>query len=156
VTKTNQDEENYSYLTAAKDWKVNVDVDTGLKIPTEICNTDLRPDLIMVSRKTKQLGIMELTVPNEDRIEVSGELKRLKYEPIAQEGRKRGWRVRIWAVEVGCKGFPAVSMSTFLKDIGYRGGNKKRAIEKISKVAEEASKSLWKASHFKKWGGKEA
>ena len=33
VTKTNQDEENYSYLTAAKDWKVNVDVDTGLKIP---------------------------------------------------------------------------------------------------------------------------
>ena len=49
-----------------------------------------------------------------------------------------------------------MSMSTFLKDIGYRGGNKKRAIEKISKVAEEASKSLWKASHFKKWGGKEA
>ena len=69
----------------------------------------------MVSRKTKQLGIMELTVPNEDRIEVSGELKRLKYEPIAQEGRKRGWRVRIWAVEVGCKGFPAVSMSTFFE-----------------------------------------
>ena len=95
-------------------------------------------------------------MPNEDRIEVSGELKRLKYETIAQEGRKRGWRVRIWAVEVGCKGFPAVSMSTFLKDIGYRGGSKKRVIEKISKVAEEASKSLWKASHFKKWGGKEA
>ena len=94
-------------------------------------------------------------VPNEDMVEVSGELKRLKYEQIAQEGRRNGWRVRIWAVEIGCRGFPAVSMSTFLKDIGYRGGTKKKVIEIMSKIAEEASHSLWKASHYKKWGGKE-
>ena len=53
--------------------------------------SDLRPDLIMVSKKTKQLGIVELTVPNEDRVEVSGELKRRRYEPIVQEGRQYGW-----------------------------------------------------------------
>ena len=155
VERSLQEEENYSYLTAAKDWKVTVDVDKSLKIPAEICNTNLRPDIIIVSRVTKQIGIVELTVPNEDRIEVSGELKRLKYEQIAQEGRLNGWRVRIWAVEIGCRGFPAVSMSTFLKDIGYKGGIKKKVIEKMSKVAEEASHSLWKASHYKKWGGKE-
>ena len=142
-------------MTAAKDWKVTVDVDKSLKIPVDICNTSLRPDITVVSRKTKQIAIVELTVPNEDRIEVSGELKRLKYEQIAQEGRLNGWRVRIWAVEIGCRGFPAVSMSTFLKDIGYKGGIKKKVIEKMSKVAEEASHSLWKASHYKKWGGKE-
>ena len=153
VERSLQEEENYSYLTAAKDWKVTVD--KSLKIPAEICNTNLRPDIIIVSRVTKQIGIVELTVPNEDRIEVSGELKRLKYEQIAQEGRLNGWRVRIWAVEIGCRGFPAVSMSTFLKDIGYKGGIKKKVIEKMSKVAEEASHSLWKASHYKKWGGKE-
>ena len=155
VDKTVKEEENFSYLTAAKDWKVTVDLDKNLKIPTEICNTSLRPDLTIVSRKTRQIGIVELTVPNEDRVEVSGELKRLKYEQIAQEGRRNGWRVRIWAVKIGCRGFPAVSMSTFLKDIGYRGGIKKKVIEKMSKIAEEASHSLWKASHYKKWGGKE-
>ena len=48
-----------------------------------------------------------------------------------------------------------MSMSTFLKDIGYRGGMKKKVIEKMSKVAEEASHSLWKASHYKSWGGKD-
>ena len=58
-----------------------------------------------------------------------------------------------WAVEVGCRGFPAISMSTFMKDLGYKGGERKKAIERIGKVAEEASQSLWKASHFKKWGG---
>ena len=150
----NREEEHFNHLSAAKDWKVTVDVGASLKIPTEICNTNLRPDLIIVSRQTKQIGIVELTVPNEDRIEVSGELKRLKYEQIAQEGRLNGWRVKIWAVEVGCRGFPAVSMSTFLKDIGYRGASKKKVIEKLSKVTEEASHSLWKASHYKEWGGK--
>ena len=155
VDRTNQEDVNFSYLTAAKDWKVTVDVDKSLKIPVDICNTSLRPDITVVSRKTKQIAIVELTVPNEDRIEVSGELKRLKYEQIAQEGRKNGWRVRIWAVEIGCRGFPAVSMSTFLKYIGYRGGMKKKVIEKMSKVAEEASHSLWKASHYKSWGGKD-
>ena len=43
-----------------------------------------------ISRQTKQIGIVELTVPNEDRIEVSGELKRLKYEHIAKEGLLNG------------------------------------------------------------------
>ena len=94
-----------------------------------------------------------MTVPSEDRIEVSGELKRLKYEQIVQEGRQNGWKVRVWAVEVGCRGFPAMSMSTLMKDLGYKGGERKKAIERIGKVAEEASQSLWKASHFKKWGG---
>ena len=32
---------------------------------------------------------------------------------------------------------------------------KKKVIEKMSKVAEEASHSLWKASHYKSWGGKD-
>ena len=98
---------------------------------------------------------MELTVPNEDRIEVSREMKRTKYERIASEGRLNGWSVRIWAVEVGCRGFPAVSLSSFMKDIGYQGSHKKKAIERISQVAEQASHSLWKASHYRQWGGKE-
>ena len=145
-------EEYDNYLSAAKDWKMTVDLDTSLKIPVEICITNLRPDLIVVSKETKQVGIVELTVPNEDRIEVSGEIKRLKYEKIANEGRLNGWSVRIWAVEVGCRGFPAVSMSTFMKDLGYQGSYKKKAIERVSQAAEQASHSLWKASHYKEWG----
>ena len=115
--------ENYNYLSAAKDWKLSVDLGSSLKIPSEVCLTNLRPDLILVSRNTKQLGIVELTVPNEDRIEVSGEIKRQKYELIVQDGRQNGWRVRVWAVEVGCRGFPAMSMSAMKKDIGLNGSD---------------------------------
>ena len=98
------------------------------------------------------MAIVELTVPSEERIEVSGEIKRMKYEQIAQEGKLKGWRVRIWAIEVGCKGFPAASLSSFFKDIGYPGGKRKKAVESIGRAAEQASHSLWKASFYKEWG----
>ena len=146
---------SYGYLSSAKDWRMTLDLDTSLKIPAEICVTSLRPDLMVISKSSRQIVIVELTVPNEDRIEVSGEIKRTKCERIASEGRLNGWSVRIWAVEVGCRGFPAVSLSSFMKDIGYQGSHKKKAIERISQVAEQASHSLWKASHYRQWGGKE-
>ena len=106
------------------------------------------------SESTRQLGIIELTVPNEERIEISGELKRLKYEEIAQEGKKNGWRVRIWAIEVGCRGFPAISLSTLLKDMGYQGGRRKKIVERVGRVAEQSSQTLWKCSFHKNWGNK--
>ena len=116
----------------------------------------MRPDITLISTKTKQFGIIELTVPSEERIEVSGELKRLRYEKIAQEARAGGWKVKVWAVEVGCKGFPAVSLSNLLKDIGFKGSQRKKTCERIGKSAEQASHSLWKASFYKDWGSKKA
>ena len=143
-----------NYLTAAKDWEISADLDNRLTVPKEITVTNLRPDIIIYSKKTKQFGIIELTVPSEERIEVSGELKKLKYEKIAQEARSNGWGVRVWAVEVGCRGFPAASLATFLKEIGYQGLQKRKILEEIGKEAENASHSLWKASYFKDWGKK--
>ena len=57
---------------------MSVDLEGRLKIPSEITVTHLRPDMILISKDTKQLGIIELTVPIEDRIEISGEKKRNK------------------------------------------------------------------------------
>ena len=141
-----------NYLTSAKDWHLSVDVDGKLHIPKDVTTTNLRPDITLISRATRQFGIVELTVPTEERVEISGELKKNKYEKLAQEAKLNKWRVRIWAVEVGCRGFPATSLLTFLKDIGYQGRQKKNTIENISKTAEQASMSLWKASFYKEWG----
>ena len=60
-------------------------------------------------------------------------------EQIVQEVQQNGWKVRVWAVEVGCRGFPSISMSTLVKDLGYKGGERKEAIEIIGRVSDEAS-----------------
>ena len=41
-----------------------------------------------MSEGTKRIGLIELTVPSKERIEVSGELKRAKYAPLQEEGKK--------------------------------------------------------------------
>ena len=91
--------------------------------------------MIVTSRKNKQV-----------------EIKKAKYEAIAVEGRQNGWRARIWAVEVGCRGFPASSMTSFLKEIGYKGKGRKRVIDEIGQTAESATHSIWKWSQMKYWG----
>ena len=95
--------------------------------------------MVLVSQSTQQLGIVELTVPNENRIEVSSELKKAKYAPLVEEVRQKGWRVNIWAVEVGCKGFPARSLTVLLRDVGYTGKERKNILRTVGDVAEEAS-----------------
>ena len=143
---------NRSYLDTAQDWEVRVDLNGRLRIPTSITTTDLRPDMVLISESTRQLGIIELTVPNESRIEVSAELKKAKYAPIVEEGTRKGWRVRVWAVEVGCRGFPARSLTVLLRDMGYTGKERKSLLRMIGNVAEEASRAIWSWSNIKEWG----
>ena len=144
--------EAQSYLESAHDWNMEVDLGKKLKVPDWILQTNLRPDILIISENTKQMGVIELTVPSEERVEVSGELKRAKYETLAEEGKKKGWKVRVWAVEVGVRGFPAASMSTMLRDMGYGGNERRMKLKRIGNVAEMSSNSVWKWSHFKEWG----
>ena len=50
--------------------------------------------------------------------------------------------MRVWAVEVGCRGFPAASMASFLKDIGLGGGERNRALRRIGEAAESGSRAI--------------
>ena len=142
----------HSYLDEASDWTLTTDLDGKLRVPREVADTQLRPDMILISRKTKRIGIVELTVPGEERIEVSGELKRAKYAPLEVEGRRNGWAVRVWTVEVGCRGFPATSMAGFLKDMGVRGGDRARTLKRIAAEAERCSRAIWLWSKKQTWG----
>ena len=116
--------------------------------------TNLRPDMILVSRNTKRMGVIELTVPSEERIEVSSELKRAKYAVLQAEGKRKGWAVAVWTVEVGCRGFPASSMVSLLRDLGIEGGERRRKLKQIGEAAEKASKAIWNWSRMKEWGQK--
>ena len=140
------------YLDGAADWQLQVDLDRRLKVPEEVAETNLRPDMILISRSSKRMGVIELTVPNEERIEVSSEMKKTEYAGLQSEGKRNGYAVTVWAVEVGCRGFPATSMASLLKDMGIEGGERKRRLKKIGEAAEKASRSIWNWSRTKEWG----
>ncbi|TWW64138.1 hypothetical protein D4764_03G0011460 [Takifugu flavidus] len=86
-------------LTTAQDWKLQVDLGRQLKFPEHISTTSLRPDMVLTSESTKQVVLVELTVPWEDRLEEANERKRAKYANLVIECQNKGWKARCEPVE---------------------------------------------------------
>ena len=61
-----------SFLDGANDWKLMVDLGRNLRVPRQIADTNQRPDMMLITESARLAGVIELTVPREDRVEVSG------------------------------------------------------------------------------------
>ncbi|MGH0150588.1 UNVERIFIED_CONTAM: hypothetical protein FKN15_057368 [Acipenser sinensis] len=83
--------------------------------------------------------LVELTVPWEDAADEVYERKKLGYAQLATEAEQRGWRVRVYPVEVGCRGFVAHSTTRFLRDVGFSGQELRRTVKNLSEAAERSS-----------------
>jgi hypothetical protein len=59
-----------------------VDLRKKLVIPPEITETILRTDIVIMSRKTKDIVLLELTIPWEESAESAHEHKRAKYQEL--------------------------------------------------------------------------
>ena len=130
-------------LATARDWQQKVDLGRQLKFPSTIAETTLRPDMVLMSETTRQVVLLELTVPWEDRMEEAYERKSAKYEELASVCRSKGWRTWCDPIEVGCRGFAGQSLCRALKRLGIRGLHTRKAIGKITDAAERASRWLW-------------
>ncbi|XP_028310814.1 uncharacterized protein LOC114468234 [Gouania willdenowi] len=130
-------------LTSAKDWQLLVDLEHQLKFPGHIAVTTLRPDIVLVSEASKQIVLLELTIPCEDRLEEAFERKLSKYAGLVSDCQRAGWRARCFPVEVGCRGFAARSLTRALSCLGIEGERRRRAIRSTTDAAERASRWLW-------------
>ena len=72
-------------LNTAQDWQLSVDLGSQLKFPQHVVKTTLRPDIILVSEATKNVVMLELTVPWEERMEEAFERKREKHDTTATD-----------------------------------------------------------------------
>ncbi|XP_076090373.1 uncharacterized protein LOC143062594 [Mytilus galloprovincialis] len=136
--------EGSGLLVTATDWQMLVDLKQKLQFPPQIAVTNQRPDIVIWSASTKQAILLELTVPWEERIEDAYERKRLKYQDLLAECRDNGWRVWLFPVEVGSRGFVGQSMWRALRALGIVGGERSKLIGNLCKEAETASMWLWR------------
>nr|XP_061785060.1 uncharacterized protein LOC133576095 [Nerophis lumbriciformis] len=130
-------------LATARVWQLQVDLGRQLKFPERIARTSLRPDLVLTSDSTKQVVLLELTVPWEDRMEEAHERKKAKYLELVETCRESGWRTRCEPIEVGCRGFLGQSVHQAFRLLGIRGLLERKATRNISEAAEKASRWLW-------------
>ncbi|XP_038154112.1 uncharacterized protein LOC119791846 [Cyprinodon tularosa] len=130
-------------LAMAQDWELMADLGKQLKFPENVAITSLRPDVVLTSATSKQVVLLELTVPWEDRIEEANERKRAKYSDLVEQCRLNGWRARCEPIEVGCRGFAGQSLCRVYSMLGITGASKRRAIKEATEAAEVASRWLW-------------
>ncbi|KAJ7993819.1 hypothetical protein DPEC_G00258670 [Dallia pectoralis] len=107
------------------------------------CALCKRPDIVLWSQATRQVALIELTVPWEERIEEAHERKLGKYQSLISESQQAGWRAWNLPVEVGCRGFLGQSLWRALGMLGVRGATRKNLVNNIAKQAETASRWLW-------------
>ena len=138
-------------MSTADDWKPEVDLKKKLVFPIKIARTNLRPDIVLSSLKTKTVVMIELTVPLEDLIDGANERKRLKYDELRELCISNGWTTRCIPVEVGARGFPAQSVHHLLSVLDVKGKQRRTIVKNISEAAERASNWLWIKSGDINW-----
>ncbi|KAJ7995782.1 hypothetical protein DPEC_G00248160 [Dallia pectoralis] len=136
--KAGKEYRHLGILGTADDWEMRVDLGRQLKFPEKIAVTSLRPDIVLWSQTTRQVALIELTVPWEERIEEAHERKLGKYHSLISESQQGGWRAWNLPVEVGCKGFPGQSLWRALGMLGVKGATRKNLVNIIAKQAETA------------------
>ena len=139
-------------LSSGKKCDMKVDLDKKLVFSPEIVVTRLRPDIVLWSRESKKVVMIELTVPWEERMEEAHELKRSKYAELQAQCIEKGWQTWVLPVEVGCRGFPGKSVWNMFRVLGIGGSQRKKTIKKIGEAAEKASCWLWYKRSDINWG----
>ncbi|GFN91572.1 reverse transcriptase [Plakobranchus ocellatus] len=99
------DTERKSLLDGNDDWKFLANILGWNKHPKVIQDTGIEPDILFYSSATRQIIMVELTVPYESRMEEINAYKREKYKDLSKEKGKHGYKSQILLIVVvlgGC------------------------------------------------------
>ena len=77
----------------------------GGTVPPDIMPTELKPDIVIIWKDTKQVAIIELTVPFESNIDNANKRKTEKYSCLDDYIKSAGYKVYFWVLEVGSRGY---------------------------------------------------
>ena len=131
-------------LSGYDDWQMAVDLPSwDGQYPEAIKQSRMRPDIVLHSRASRQIIMIELTVPYECRIEEAHTFKTEKYSDLANDLKSRGHQVKIMAVEVGARGFVGASMYKLFQQLNISSKKRARALKSLGETAEKSSHWIW-------------
>jgi hypothetical protein len=130
-------------LNVADDWVFMADLERRLVFPGEIVATPLRPDIVIYSRMSGTVIMVELTCPCEENMEVQHKRKLDKYTDLKADCEIRNWKVHLFAVEVGARGYSGQSLSSCLRSLGVRNRPLRSCVEAAGDEALRTSFWVW-------------
>ena len=140
-------------IDTATDWVITFDTRNQQKqFPPHILTTRERPDIVMFSPATKRVILLELTSPAEENIEKWREVKRGKYEKLAENIREGGvWTPVVLTVEIGARGFVSKDTTHVWRRLGLSEKDGRGLTKKVSRCAIRCSHFIWISRNNKSW-----
>ena len=127
----------------------------GGTIPPHILTTSQRPDLVIINEESKELTMVELTIPFETNLEAAHNRKVEKYNCLVHDIQEKGYTVSFYAVEVGVRGLVNRDNKQRIKQILKQSNSQIRPTEvfqTVSKCAILSSFTIFYARKEQSWG----
>jgi len=121
------------------------------EFPSDLLISEQRPDIVFVDRTNRKVVIAELTVPMENRLEASNQLKTEKYSQMVGKLNSYGWKTHFFAFEVSSRGFISSSLSEFLQFVNIGKGAARSLKHAVSIEALECSRRIFNNRKNKHW-----
>ena len=138
-------------LHLASDWVILSDLSKKFVFPCQIALTDLRPDIVLYSKTSKRVILLELTCPCEENM-VSWHTKKItKYSGLVHAIRTNKWFVDFFAVEVGARGYPSNSLKSSFRKLGLPNKTINGAVKQLGRISMECSFYIWMHRNSKEW-----
>jgi len=130
-------------LSQGEGWKLLSDLDKRLVFPAQIVVTSLRPDIVIYSDRSKTVIMIELTCPSEENFQKQHLAKLARYTDLEADCIIAGWKVHLFAVEVGARGYAAQSLSSCLKSLGLKYRPLHKCVQAAGDEALRTSFHIW-------------
>ena len=147
--KEKNEKQRMDLLFKAKDWEVRAVLQGERHCHKVLQESGKRPELVLASTATDSFMLVELTVPWEDRMDLSNALKSDRYLDLTMDLEARGYGVHLFAIEVGARGLVGRSTYAFLRAIGLSNGQTKHFVKELFEAAELASRWIWTTKYRK-------
>ena len=129
----------------------------GVTIPPDVAMTAQKPDLVIINRKTKEVKLVELTVPWDTSTNMAAALQRKteRYQDLTTEIQGNGFKCHIIPLEIGTRGVVNARNRIVLTQLchGLKVNKVSLVIKNCSKLALLGSYTLWNARYSTDWSG---
>ena len=124
-------------------------------IPTSILVTSQKPDLCIVNEETKEITLIELTIPFECNINAAHNRKTSRYELLVNDLKKSGYEVIYHPIEIGSRGLitkdNAYSLKTLFNIESDRSKELKDIQKNLTKISVIASYCIFYSKFESSW-----
>ena len=132
----------------ACNWILLADLNKTYCFPVHSAFTQLRPDITIFS--LRKVILIDLTCLCE-KMESWHGTKINKCLALKTIIESKGWRMELFAVQVGARRYCSKSALCCFKKLGFNNKLNRNTVEKLSKSSIECSFSIWLARNNKEW-----